>query len=345
MLKSLKLDTFTVFRAADLRFSPRLNVIIGENGTGKTHLLKAAYCGLAVGAEQGRRPNASPPSRNSLQTRLADKLMTVFRPDSLGNLVNRGSITACVELQFTDRALNLRFGLGRSSTTDTVIDLMMPTKWAEKVPVYFPTRELLTIYPNFVSVYENHYLNFEETWRDTCVLLGAPLLKGVGEKRARQVVRPLEEAMGGAVELDPLGRFYLRTGIGRLEMPLVAEGARKLAMLAQLVANGSLLDGTLFWDEPETNLNPRLIREIAPVILHLCKQGTQVFLATHSLFLLREIHILMESKEFRNIGSRVFSLQQGDGEVTVEQGDSIDDVGAIRSLDEELMQSDRYMKV
>ena len=40
MLQSLRIRDFTVFKKADLTFAPGLNVIIGANGTGKTHLLK-----------------------------------------------------------------------------------------------------------------------------------------------------------------------------------------------------------------------------------------------------------------------------------------------------------------
>lgn len=43
MIKQLTLQNFTVFKDADLHFSQGLNVIVGENGTGKTHLLKLAY--------------------------------------------------------------------------------------------------------------------------------------------------------------------------------------------------------------------------------------------------------------------------------------------------------------
>ena len=49
MIEHLHLRNFTVFNNLKLDFSPRINVIIGENGTGKTHLLKAAYC-LCAGA-------------------------------------------------------------------------------------------------------------------------------------------------------------------------------------------------------------------------------------------------------------------------------------------------------
>ena len=43
MLKTLKISNFTVFDNVDFEFSPGLNVIVGENGTGKTHVLKLGY--------------------------------------------------------------------------------------------------------------------------------------------------------------------------------------------------------------------------------------------------------------------------------------------------------------
>lgn len=89
--------------------------------------------------------------------------------------------------------------------------------------------------------------------------------------------------MGGAIILDKNGRFYLKNESGRFEMPLVAEGQRKLAMLARLIATGVLLDrGFLFWDEPEANLNPLLIKQVARSIVSLSQAGIQVFIATHS---------------------------------------------------------------
>ncbi|MBK7873484.1 MAG: AAA family ATPase [Saprospiraceae bacterium] len=42
-IQRLQLENFTCFERADLAFSPGINVFIGENGTGKTHLLKAVY--------------------------------------------------------------------------------------------------------------------------------------------------------------------------------------------------------------------------------------------------------------------------------------------------------------
>jgi predicted ATP-dependent endonuclease of OLD family len=156
----------------------------------------------------------------------------------------------------------------------------------------------------------------------------------------------LEQAMGGAIELDRNGRFYLNIpGQGRMEMPLVAEGLRKLAMLARLIATGSVLDkGCLFWDEPEANLNPKLIKQVANTILQLGQSGIQMFIATHSLFLLRELQILLQSLIFKEVHPRFFGLQFSDDGVIVSQGQTVDDIGSITALDEELSQSDRYLK-
>jgi recombinational DNA repair ATPase RecF len=38
-ITQLQLTNFTKFSELTVDFSPRVNVIIGENGTGKTHLL------------------------------------------------------------------------------------------------------------------------------------------------------------------------------------------------------------------------------------------------------------------------------------------------------------------
>jgi len=340
MLKKLKITNFTVFPEATLTFGRNLNVIVGENGAGKTHILKLIYSILATSWEEGRKSSARP-TKTGLQRALADKLVNVFRPEALGRLARRrqGRERCDVEAIFENRDLNIGFGFATQSKSEVALD-RTPSSWSGTAAVYLPTRELMTIYPNFVSIYESRYLEFEETWRDTCVLLGEPLQKGPREARVRELLSPLEEAMGGSIELDRNGRFYLRTPSGRMEMPLVAEGLRKLGMLARLVATGAVLDkGYLIWDEPEANLNPKLIKRVARTMLELSMHGAQVIIATHSLFLLRELEILLSHKTFRRADVRFFGLQSApEGGISVQQGKAVDEIGDIASLDEELEQ-------
>jgi len=348
MLTELGIKNLTVFQEESIRFRPHLNVLIGENGTGKTHLLKLAYSILAVSAEEGRKPVPETPTKSLLQTRLADKLVKVFRPDALGRLVRRrqGRARCEVEAFFEDEGLHTAFSFATQSKSEVAVEAL-PSRWVENAPAFLPARELLTLYPNFVSICEGRYLEFEETYRDTCVLLGAPAVRGPGEERVRKLPSPLEEAMGGSVFLDKNGRFYMKVpGMGAMEMPLVAEGLRKLALVGRLIATGSLLDrGFLFWDEPDANLNPRLVRIVARTILDLCRNDVQVFLATHSLFLLREMDILLRTDGYGGLETGFCGLIKEEDAVSVQQGSSLDDIPAIVALDEELEQSDRFLEI
>ena len=346
MLQRIDITNLTVFAAAHLRFSKGLNVIVGGNGSGKTHLLKVLYSILAASWEEGRRAQGTLPTKAAMQTKLADKMSGVFRPEALGRLARRvrGHSRCEVNVGFFDKALDVGFSFSTVSKVNVSIDLL-PGAWVDSAPAYIPTRELLTIYPNFLATYESRYLDIEETWRDTCILLGTPMQRGPKEIRIKQLLVPIEAAMQGKIVLKPNGRFYLQSEEGLMEMPLVAEGFRKLGMVAQLIATGALADtGYLFWDEPESNLNPRLVKQVARTIHDLSVGGTQVFIATHSLFLLRELEIILSALPQRARRCRFFGLHTEQNGTEVMQGDSIEDIGDIASLDEELEQSDRFLE-
>jgi len=345
MLKSLNLKNFTVFRSASLDFSDNVNIFVGENGLGKTHLLKIIY-GVASTLATGQKISNTGPTKAFLQNALATSFREVFKPDALGRLVRRqaGRNRCDVSAVFENSAWNIGFSLNTATKSEIPLEIS-PSQWLDKRPVYLPTHDLMGLYPGFVSLYELNRLPVESIWRDVCLLLGSPLAKGPREKIVKKLLEPLEEVMDGKIELDG-ERFYLKSKTGRIEMSLVAEGHRKLAMIARLIATGSLLDkGLLLWDEPEANLNPVIIKKVAKTILELASQGLQIFIATHSLFLLRELQILQQSDAFETIEFRCFGLHNTDDGVEIKQGESMDDIGDISALDEELMQSERYLKL
>ena len=342
MLKSADFSNFTTVPNDRWTFSPKINVIVGENGLGKSHVLKAIYA--VMKAQMG-----PPVNKAQMEKRIADELLETMRPDSLGRLVKRqpGRGRAEISLSFKGRDAKVSFKDAKVSfkfatNSRSQVDLMTPFSdpLRHLRPVFIPTRELMTLCPWFVSLYDNQYLPFEKIWRDTVSLLGMPTLRGPRERKAKTLLDPIENAMGGKVEVDKTGRLYLRTRKGNVEAALVAEGLRKFAVLARLVSTGALLEkGYLFWDEPESNLNPKLIKILAQIILSLARKGIQVFIATHSLFLLREISILGGSD------ARYFALAASDdGDTRLEQGESVEDLQTLVLLDEELDQSDRFMK-
>ena len=57
--------------------------------------------------------------------------------------------------------------------------------------------------------------------------------------------------------------------------------------------NESITEGTiLLWDEPESSLNPKLTSVVANALLHLSRNGVQIFLSTHSYFLAQYFDVL-----------------------------------------------------
>ncbi len=155
MLTHLALKNLTVFAEAEFQFAAGLNVVVGENGAGKTHVLKTAYTVAAVSAWGAKDSGSLTPTKSYLETAIAKKLRGVFRPDALGRLARRQAGRSRCEIQarFHAKSLRLGFSFNTASKTEVSID-HSPTKWEGEPPVYLPTRELLTIYPGFVSLYE-----------------------------------------------------------------------------------------------------------------------------------------------------------------------------------------------
>lgn len=350
-LSRLSIKNFTVFKEASFRFGSGLNVIVGENGSGKSHVMKLIYSVIASYAELSKKSHTQQPTKSLLQPKLGDKIYNVFRPDSLGRLATRkqGRERTEISLKFADDSFNCDFSFATQSKNEVTVDVL-PENWQIDAPVFLPTRELLSIFPGFTSLYSDYHLSYEETYFDTCKLLGLPYAKGPRETRAKEIVNPLEKAIGGHIYLEKGGKnFYMKlnqdTGSGDMEINLVAEGWRKIGMLTQLVLNGAIKDKRyLFWDEPEANLNPMLIKIVAKTILALADKGIQIFITTHSLFLLRELEMLLNKRQYPRGKHRFFCLEITDGQVVIEQGRELADLSNIAVLDEELSQSDRYLE-
>jgi len=350
MLKRLYVRNFTVFAEADFAFSPGLNVIVGANGTGKSHVLKLGY---AVGVYLGKlaKPRTGQHSAEveafAVQAGLMNSLQAVFQTTGLWALRRTGATTGPqVRAVYDEVAGEVDFDLSRSTASTSGVVVLTPPNLAEAppAPLFIPAKEVLSFFAGFSTLYRKYNLAFDQTYLDLCEALSVPLLREPAPA-LQPVMRSLEGLMGGQVRLED-GRFYLYPirGGERQEINLAAEGIRKIATLAQLIANGSLTaQTTLFWDEPEANLNPALIKELAALLLQLAKLGFQIILATHSLFLLKEFHILTQQQP----GSiRYFGLSADASDATqVATADELPLLPDIVALDAELVQSDAFLSV
>ncbi len=338
MLTQLTFSEFSLFSRADMRFTNALNVIIGENSSGKSHLLKLAYVVNALQSETGRD---QPQKLNyRLEERIAEKLVAVFRPEYLGNLVNRhaGRSRCRVDARFESHAL--QFSFAPNSRKKVTLEQHAQSQTIP-APVLLPPKEAISLFPSLIGSYERRELILDETYYDLCQKFLATPLKPGQLKGVSTLITELEIILKGKIILEQ-GRFLIKTADkGKLEIGLLAEGLRKIAQLAYLLINGSLRRGcTLFWDEPDSNLNPKLIRKVAGALVATANFGIQVVIATHSLFLLRELELLIAG---RNMPTLYTGLECHNSGVTVRQAEDIEDLPSIIALEEELDQSDRYL--
>jgi len=156
------------------------------------------------------------------------------------------------------------------------------------------------------------------------------------------VLARLTKEIGGEVESEG-SRFYLSFAKQKpMDINLVAEGLRKFGTLQRLLSNGSLTaQSTLFWDEPEANLNPALLRKLAAILAELARQGFQIILATHSTDLLKEFHILSRQKDAQPLPIKYFGLNAGPGEATrIVSTDNFEHLPDVVALEAELEQVD-----
>ncbi len=330
ILKSATIRKFGLFTDDTLEFSPGINVFIGRNGCGKSHLLKLLYTLVKV---CGDRPgHDSVLEAEKLENRLSRKLAGVFRPESdrIGRLVQRGMGrgTAKIEATFTN-GKGCAFSLSRYDKVSEAEGNVGRLHEA----AFLPSREVLALFEGFIAAYQKRELSFDETFYDICVALSAGQIRGRRDRLLDTLVKPLEEEIRGKVSLEG-GRFYVTGTDGGIEAHLVSEGWRKLAALAQLIVNGTLTkNGFLFWDEPEANLNPKMVVQLSDTLLRLAHQGIQIFVVSHDYLLTTRLSLASEypdaiSEDLR-CPVKFFGLVRRGGDekgVAVSSGDKLADL-------------------
>lgn len=325
----LSLSDFMLFEKADIQWSKNINIICGSNSTGKTALLKLMYSLLSA----CRKTDIKTDSKEKIESRFVDKLTHVFRTEDfdIGRLVRRKQGKSHTEgaLFFSDTDC-LRFGFGSQARNhmELTVPEQLPKSKAEDAPIYFPPKEIISSTENFRTLYEEMHIAFEETYYDLARLLDRPLKKGKNTDEQNHVLKSLGEILGGSI-VQRDNRFYLKvSGKGEFEMGLVSEGYRKLATIVYLVLNGSLNANTvLFWDEPETNMNPAMIQPLVSAIMQLAELGVQVFLTTHNYFLQQYFNLYTAYPESNpgKIDIRFLSLYHNEnGKIMVDEANTID---------------------
>ena len=303
MVNSISLKGFTSFIDNSFSFTNGINILIGKNGTGKTHVLKSLASAMQARHEFQAKQTTS---KEQFEYILAENMGHYFKPDSIGNLVNKNIISFEKECY--------------------TVKIEKDDKWDDYQFIYIPPREMFSLFEGFIGLSSKRELSFDQTYINLAHSLALPVLRDLENNPLKSAIELLEKELKFKV-LQMNGRFYIETNNKPMEAHLVAEGLRKLASILYLILNGEINKNTiLFWDEPESNLNPALIRVVAGFIRELEKCGLQIFIATHDYLLTHMLSLYSEYKEHTNINIRFFGLHKEDNTISVEEGETLDTI-------------------
>lgn len=354
MIRKLAVEGVTVFPQREaFHFVPGVNIIVGGNDSGKSHLMKLCYAISKWGCDGNRREL---PEVWAEEKRLRRDLLRVFGTHQLTSLTarNRGNGQATLQASLEGHkvplsAAELAFHFTAGQEEEGLHIKKLPQRFLSENAVFISPREVLSIYPCYMQAGKRYPELLDSASWELCRALEEEPDSTPIPEALRYVIKQIETLFAGKLQRIN-GRFYLqRIGQEPLELNLIAEGFKRLGTLGLLIGNGTVRAGTsLFWDEPEMNLNTSHLPLLVSIILGLCRAGVQVMLTTHSLFLLRELVIQLADRLNSKVSRRFFGLQppgNSNSGVRTSTGDTLDEIDHIDSLEAEMEQADRYLNM
>lgn len=272
----------------ELTFCTGINVIIGENGTGKTTVLKMIYAATQM-------PNDN---RREITSRFLHNYFSL-NTTARDLIANAKDLTETSEFEISNGTSSF---CGKFSG-DSLLSYNTDSNW--DIPsVFIPTTEMLSHSNGFLALNQKYQMPFDQTQVDIIVNASLPEAREM-PAYLQTILDKISIVIDGEV-IQEDDEFYVLKKDGRkIRFSLEAEGLRKLGLLWKLIRNGLLEPGTiLLWDEPEANLNPELFSLVVEILLELQKNGIQIFLATHSYNFAKYLEIRRtetEQVQFHNL--------------------------------------------
>ena len=301
MLEKITIRNFLRLPEFNLSHVGNINLIIGENDTGKTGLLRLLYAAsksLEIVSRSRYATTKSPLFKNTF----SEKLDTVFQPrvtTGIGSLVTKGSKEKLsLELTFStvDGLKPHLVASFTESARTTVADVNEHLELADVGfnALFIPSKEVLTAFRAIRFTRDpNDLLGFDDTYLDLINSLDVPTGRGDYAQALKRVNTALEELFSGEIrQTEKEERFVFFKGKQEFPMALTAEGIKKIGILTTLIRNRQLHKGTiLFLDEPETALHPKAIRALMGMLVNLAEAGVQIFLTSHNYFVAKQLVI------------------------------------------------------
>ncbi|HSI83897.1 MAG: AAA family ATPase [Candidatus Methylacidiphilales bacterium] len=292
MISHVDLDNFGPLHKIRWPKLGAINLIIGNNGSGKTFLLKAIYSALKTVEEHGRG--------NTIQSAadiLANKLYWTFQVDKIGDLVTKKAGDS-LKFNFTIDKQSFHYSFGKD-TAKKITNLESKVKPRSSNSIFLPAKEVLSLHNIILdSRVREKIFGFDDTYFDLAQALAIQPQKGRNYEGFSKSRLELESLFGGKVVFESTSNTWVfKKGSQQFSLGVTAEGVKKIAILDTLLGNRYLdRHSVIFMDEPESALHPTAISKLLDIIAVLAEEGIQIFMASHSYFVVKKLFLIAQQK-------------------------------------------------
>lgn len=259
-------DDNKISKAFKLKFCDGINVLIGENGVGKTTILKMIYAATQCSFE-------------TRDTKKSKTLLDFFSYTLKNNdtLKSNEQNQDCCYYKISAGTHTFEYNLSLN-------DILGFDDWfgLNIESIFIPTTEMLSHSKGFLALNQKFNMPFDGTQIDIIVNASLPEAREIPQSM-KGILDSISRVIDGTVVQEDDVFYVIKNDGHKIDFSLEAEGLQKLALLWKLIRNGLLeKDSILLWDEPEANLNPELYPIVADILIQLQKIGVQIFVATHN---------------------------------------------------------------
>jgi len=271
----------------------KINLIIGNNSSGKTFLLKAMYSAMRTLEEYKRGDDQRKASEI-----LAEKLYWTFQPEKIGDLVSKQADSPLfLELTLDDKTFDYSFG---KDTIKSISSVENHIGSRTSNSIFLPAKEVLSLHNIILKSREqDKVFGFDDTYLDLARALRLPTTRGNNYPEFAQSRQQLDDMFGGKVDYDESsGRWQFKKGKQKFPIGVTAEGIKKIALLDTLLGNRYLdKNSVVFIDELESALHPTAISKFIDILAILASCGIQFFIASHSYFVIKKLFLIAQEQK------------------------------------------------
>lgn len=292
-IASVSLNEYGMIPSFDCQSFSNINLVIGENGTGKTFLLKALYSATRAMEEYKRGDDIK-----TINEVLAEKLRWTFQVDKLGDMVTRSSNESLFfEMKLGTDQIGYQFS---SSATSKVVTATAPSGKRETNSIFIPAKEVLSLYSIILKSREvDKSFGFDDTYYDLVKALRISPKKGKNYTAFSNSQKLLNSVIDGKVEYDERSGkwFYKNNRSQKFSIGATSEGVKKISIMDRLLSNGYLDNQSIiFIDEIESALHPTAICQFLDMVAKIATDmDLQFFISSHSYFVIKKLALIAKT--------------------------------------------------